>query len=205
MIPTVADNSCANGGLQWAYIADLKLSGANQPANLRVMPPSATGIANPATLAGGWTGNCDYSPSQLSNFYGYELGCNDFALMYRGFVYAGISGTYNFIITLAEDLVSVWVGDADVVRDNYGLSNTFIDSRRNGKNPFATYTATAGTYIPLRILLNQATGPFAVGLTIQAPDGTIILDGRGQNQNLVQFACDGSTRAWLPWGAELPS
>lgn len=166
------------------------------------MPPTITGVANPATLAGGWTGNCDYSPTQLSNFYGYQLSCDRFAFMYRGFVYAGISGTYNFIITLAEDVVSVWAGDVNVVRANYGLVDTFIDNRGNGKYSFGTYTATAGTYIPLRILLNQANGPFAVGLTIQAPDGTIVLDSRGQDDNLVQFACDGSTLPWLPWGAE---
>lgn len=202
-VPSLADNSCANAGMQWAYYSDPTLAALIDPGVLRTTAPAADGVADSygATAVAGWGDNCDNLPGYMAGFYNTVQYCVYFAFAFRGYVYAGISGDYVFTITTADDIVNVWIGNDDVVRDGYDVDNISI-SNRGGSLTF-TYTAVAGTYIPLRVVLNQITGPWSEGLSIQAPDGGFILSTAGTTQNLVQFGCGGSTPAWLPWGSEV--
>lgn len=172
--------------------------GSSNPHALAVNgPPPNTGAEYPASVVGSYRGLCN-NPSDLIQLYNAVLPCAYWDWMHRGFVYAGTSGDYTFTLPPGvDDSVYVWAGDADIVRSNYYLYNAVLINQGT-----FVYTATAGEYIPLRVQFNQVTGPWQFGLTITAPDGSIILDGHGQASTLVQYACDGSTSAWLPWGSE---
>lgn len=192
--------------MQGAYYSDPHIAALLDPGVLRTTTPSAAGVADPAAVVGHWADDCDYYPGLTADFYGTPQPCVYFAFAFRGFVYAAAAGDYAFAITVADDLVSAWVGgdgDGDVVRGGYDVDNISI-SNRGGPLAF-TYTAAAGTYIPVRVVLNQITGPWSEGLSIQAPDGTFILGPAGATENLVQFGCGGSTFTWLPWGSEVSS
>lgn len=68
----------------------------------------------------------------------------------------------------------------------------------------ATYLATYGEYIPLRILFAQGDGPFGFNVVVTAPDGTVILDEySSESEYLVQYACqEGLAPAYAPFGQE---
>lgn len=198
-IPTLPPTTCSNAGLQWAYWSDPTLGFANVPGALQSAAPIATGVATVASQAGAWAASCP--AGSTASFYGTTLPCQLFAFQYRGYFYAPLAGSYIFTIYYADDLVSLWVGNTDVVRSGYTADNVNAANRVGSSLTFA-YTATAGQYVPVRFLLNQATGPYGQGITVTGPDGTTYLGGALAASNWVQFACDGSTQAWLPWGAE---
>lgn len=205
VIASAADNSCNNSGAQWAYWTDPQLAGAVDPGVLRTTSTLADGVANPATELSFWYGNCDsYAPYYISPFYNANEICVYFAFGFRGFVYAATAGDYVFTLTAADDLVNAWIGDDDIVRSGYSLDNINI-SNRGGDSLTYTYTAVAGEYIPMRVVLNQVTGPWAQAFTIVAPDGSYIVGPSGATSNFVQFGCNGATFSWLPWGSETSS
>ncbi|KAF3765401.1 hypothetical protein M406DRAFT_54432, partial [Cryphonectria parasitica EP155] len=80
----------------------------------------------------------------------------------------------------------MWVGNEQIEYSGYTGNNANVVS--NTGNTVAV-NANQGQYIPLRFAFAQATGPYAFGVTIQAPDGSTILDGSGNTANLIQFSC----------------
>lgn len=68
-----------------------------------------------------------------------------------------------------------------------------------------TYAATAGEYIPLRIVFSQGTGPFEFAIDVTAPDGTGVLSaGTMTSDFLAQQSCDDvSAPVYAPYGAEI--
>lgn len=185
--------------MQWAFWIDQDMVGTHDPQAFALMTPPDSGSADPASLAGSYSGFCPYEDNtELIQFYNASGPCSQWDLQHRGFVYAGASGDYTFALPAGiDDNAYVWVGDSTVVRSTYNSSNAVL--RNSGS---FSYTANAGEYFPLRIQYVQDVGPWVFGLSITAPDGSIILNGSTQSSALVQYACDGSTTEWLPWGGE---
>lgn len=186
--------------MQWAFWIDQDMVGANDPQTMALMTPTDSGSADPASLAGSYSGFCPYEDnSDPTQFYNTSGPCAYWDLQHRGFVYAGASGDYTFALPAGvDDRAYVWLGDDDaVVRSTYNSSNAVLT---NGGS--FSYTANAGEYIPLRVQYVQDVGPWVFGLTITAPDDSVILNDSTQSSALVQYACDGSTAGWLPWGNE---
>lgn len=147
-IPTVPDTSCGNPGMQWAFWIDQDIVGTHDPQAFALMTPPDSGTADPASLAGFYSGFCPYEDdTELIQFYNASGPCSHWDLQHRGFVYAGASGDYTFSLpTGIDDNAYVWVGDDIVVRSTYNSSNAVL----NNSGSFS-YTANAGEYVPLRI------------------------------------------------------
>jgi hypothetical protein len=203
------DLSCSNQGVQFAYYpspfgvnSDGVYSQFN-PTYFKSLAPTVLGVAG---SAGGIGGSCASSSSTF-NFYGYTENCNNIALNYRGYLYAGQTGTFTFSITSADDIVLVWAGQAAYsgwTRANALLDVTYPELGSGTGGIVGTYAATAGQYIPLRILFSQGDGPFAFGVQITAPDGTVVLSASSSSSDyLVQNSCDGTTApAYAAFGSE---
>lgn len=157
---------------------------------------------------GGFGGGCASSSSTF-NLYGYTERCSLFTLNYRGYLYAGQTGTFTFTISSADDLALVWAGAnaySGWTRANALLDVTYTKlGNLPGGTISGTYAAIAGEYIPMRIVFAQGGGPFGFVATVTAPDGTVILDGGSStNRFLVQYSCDGAMAAppYAPFGQE---
>ncbi|KAI0133894.1 GLEYA domain-containing protein [Xylariales sp. AK1849] len=206
------DISCSNQGIQFAYYPSPFGTNSDgvysqfDPTYFKTVDPTVSGVAG---SAGGIGGSCPYSSSTFS-FYGYTENCNNLALNYRGYLYAGQTGTFTFSITAADDIVLVWAGQAAYsgwTRSNALLDVTYPevgDGTGAGGTITGTYSAIAGQYIPLRILFSQGDGPFGFGVQVTAPDGTVVLDASsGSSDLLVQQSCDGTTApAYAAYGSE---
>ncbi|KAH8807920.1 GLEYA domain-containing protein [Xylogone sp. PMI_703] len=206
------DNSCNNQGVQFAYYPNP--FGGNYDGDYTQFDPTyfktdAPAISGVAGSAGGISGGCPYASSTF-NFYGYTENCNYIALNYRGYLYAGQSGTFTFRVFSADDIVLIWAGPdayAGWTRSNALIGITYPElgaGGGGGGSVSASYTAVAGEYIPLRILFAQGDGPFGFNIEITAPDGSIILSASSStSEYLVQFSCDGTTAPpYAPFGAE---
>ncbi|KUI66791.1 hypothetical protein VM1G_02265 [Cytospora mali] len=206
------DLSCSNQGVEFGYYSSpfgVNNDGAYtrfNPTYFKTVQPKVSGIAG---SAGGIGGSCANSYSTFS-FYGNTEYCDYIALNYRGYLYAGQSGTFTFDITAADDIVLVWVGSTAYsgwTRANALLDVTYPElgaGTGGGGTITGTYVATAGEYIPLRIVFSQGDGPFGFGIDITAPDGTVVLSADTTTSDfLVTESCDGvSAPAYAPYGAE---
>lgn len=206
------DISCSNQGVEFAYYPSpfgVNSDGVYSkfdPAYFKSVSPVVSGVAG---SAGGISGSCPYSSSTF-NFYGYTENCNYLALNYRGYLYAGQTGTFTFTISSADDIVLIWAGAAAYsgwTRANALLDVTYPEigsGSGNGGSIVATYAATAGDYIPLRILFSQGDGAFGFNVGISAPDGTVVLSASSSTSDyLIRNSCDGtSAPAYAPYGSE---
>ncbi|KAH6653178.1 GLEYA domain-containing protein [Truncatella angustata] len=206
------DLSCNNQGAEFAYY--VSPFGVNRdgvysqfdPTYFKSINPVVSGVAG---SAGGISGSCPYTSSRFS-FYGYTENCNNIALNYRGYLYAGQTGTFTFEVSSADDIVLVWAGAAAYsgwTRANALLDVTYPEigaGSGNGGSIVGTYATTAGTYIPLRILFSQGDGPFGFNVKVTAPDGTVVLSASSSTSDyLVTHSCDGtSAPAYASYGAE---
>ncbi|KAH8880831.1 hypothetical protein GQ53DRAFT_833005 [Thozetella sp. PMI_491] len=195
------DTSCGNQGLQWAYYRNPFTNEANNyqqfdPTYFKTQPTVAQGFTG---SAGGIGGNCPYSSSTF-NFYGLTELCQYMAINYRGYLYAGQTGTYTIGISAADNIVLMWMGPnaySGWSRPNAQLVTTYTSI---GAGVRTIYSATIGEYIPIRTLFANGGGPFGFGITITAPDGTVILDKSSSTSSyLVQYPCD--RNLGLPYGA----
>lgn len=167
------------------------------------MTPQCQGAAN--TIAG------FRAPNEGNNAFSiYGSDCtfngNYFALDHVGYIYAPSTGTYTITTQDTDDAIFLWVGDkavrgwsrdnADAVtnfRSNYGISST-------------GFTATAGSYTPIRIMYAQAQGGGGFRFKITAPVGGELLASDEQASGyIVQFGCGADAQvapAFPGWGNE---
>lgn len=201
------DTSCNNQGVQVAYYNNpfgVNSDGSYSqfdPTYFKTTIPGATSIAS---SAGGIGGSCSDSYSTF-NFYGYTENCNYIALNYRGYLYAGQTGDFDFSISSADDIVLVWAGDA--AYSGWTRSNALIDvtytelgaGTGGGGKITGSYAASKGQYIPLRVLFAQGDGPYGFNIQVTAPDGTVVLDANSATSEfLVQYSCDGTSAPAYP-------
>lgn len=206
------DTSCNNQGVQFAYYPSpfgVNTDGVYSqfdPTYFKTATPVVSGTAG---SAGGISGSCPNSFSTF-NFYGNTENCNNIALNYRGYLYAGQSGTFTFTISSADDIVLIWAGS--FAYSGWNRANAFLDvtypelgaGAGSGGSISASYVAVAGEYIPLRILFSQGDGPFGFNIAVTAPDGSVVLSaGSTTSEFLVQYSCDGTTAPpYAPFGQE---
>jgi len=195
------DQSCENQGIQVAYYSNSYQTTDDaystfDPTYLKTTTPGFSAVTS---SAGGISDSCDNGSEE---FYGNTGSCNQFALNYRGYLYAGQTGTFTFSVSQADNLVLIWAGSlaySGWTRSNAFMDVTFQELGGGGGAGTATYTASAGQYIPLRIVFAQGTGPFNYALQVTAPDGTVVLNGNSAtNKFLVQHSCDGTSAPAYP-------
>ncbi|THY24045.1 hypothetical protein D6D01_05731 [Aureobasidium pullulans] len=132
---------------------------------------------------------------------------NYFYLSHKGYFFAQVTGYYNFTIKDADDIAYVWMGDAAYSGWTGGPNGgNYVAKARCCWPPENTNTTTywmeAETYVPFRIVLGQQDGSTSLGLTITAPDGTVILQTGKESDYVVQYSCDGSAPPFPDWGYE---
>ena len=142
--------------------------------------------------------------------------CYPMSVLYRGYVYAAIAGTYTFTMASPDDAVFLWVGD--LARTGWNSTNARINLRYQATAGLTTtYTAlTAGTYIPIRVVAvnggaqsgGTSNNPFSWSMTATNPYGIDYDVGTSANPgsaNLVRFSCDTTTAPMFPYsvGSEL--
>jgi hypothetical protein len=141
--------------------------------------------------------------SSTFDFDGSTQNCNNFTLVYRGYLYAGQTGTYDFSVTASDDAALAWAGPAAYSgwsRANDLPDVTFFDGGRY----YGSYNAVAGDYVPIRIIFSQGIGDFNMGVQITAPDGSTALDTVSPSPFLVQKSCNGKAAPPFPsFGQEI--
>lgn len=132
---------------------------------------------------------------------------NYFYLSHKGYFYAQVTGNYNFTIKDANDVAYVWMGENAFTGWTGGPNGgNYVAKARCCWPPENTNTTTyyleAQTYVPFRIVLGQQDGSTSLGLTITAPDGTVILETGKESDYVVQYSCDGTAPPFPDWGDE---
>lgn len=114
-----------------------------------------------------------------------------FALNHRGYIFAEVTGTYTFSLSVPDDISMMWVGPTAYsgwTRANANVLNYY------GSGATRTYQMDLleGEYYALRIMFGQAQGGAIFAASITAPDGTVILDSDSSpSPYLIQYSCDG--------------
>lgn len=197
------DLSCNNQGVQWAYYYNN--DGGNNdgvysqfnPAKFKTVQPGMSGVAGSAA---GFSYSCP-STSSTVNLYGYTTNCNYLVLNYRGYLYASQSGSFTFTVGDVDDFVEIWVGS--IAYSGWTRANADAEYTLNDSGSFS-FDATAGEYVPIRVMFAQGYGVISFSLEITAPDGTVVLGADSTTSDyLVQQSCDGtSAPAYPAFGSE---
>lgn len=154
------------------------------------------GVAN---IASGYNvGTCESSTSTAVLYTGGPATtCGKMAVMYRGYIFASLAGTYTFSSISVDDGAFYWVGAN--AKSGWTTANAAMKPVYNAAGLTTTFTAPIeGTYIPYRIILinNQAGinggGGSGYAMTVKDPYGVQIDIGAG-SLNVAQYSCDGSS------------
>nr|RBQ95086.1 hypothetical protein FVER53263_05717 [Fusarium verticillioides] len=133
----------------------------------------------------------DDSPEQLWQYR---------AVNHRAYLYAPESGDYVVTIPNSDEITLIWFGDNALsgwTRENANLEQDYP----GGTSKSYTIHLEAGTYTPFRLLWANAQGDLNFIAEVQAPDGTVIVNGDGSdNKYFVRFACDESTTPFPEFG-----
>ncbi|TIA50302.1 hypothetical protein D6C79_03123 [Aureobasidium pullulans] len=198
-------SDCNNKGYLFAYYGNEPYG--NDVANMNAtytkqMTPTYNSTTNQGVGIYGseWSSVSLYGSSQMYSD-------NYFYLSHKGYFFAQVTGYYNFTIKDADDIAYVWMGDAAYSGWTGGPSGgNYVAKARCCWPPENTNTTTywmeAETYVPFRIVLGQQDGSTSLGLTITAPDGTVILQTGKESDYVVQYSCDGTAPPFPDWGYE---
>ncbi|THZ71329.1 hypothetical protein D6C85_05359 [Aureobasidium pullulans] len=198
-------SDCNNKGYLFAYYGNEPYG--NDVANMdatytKQMTPTYNSTTNQGVGIYGseWSSVSLYGSSQMYSD-------NYFYLSHKGYFFAQVTGYYNFTIKDADDIAYVWMGDAAYSGWTGGPSGgNYVAKARCCWPPENTNTTTywmeAETYVPFRIVLGQQDGSTSLGLTITAPDGTVVLQTGKESDYVVQYSCDGTAPPFPDWGYE---
>ncbi|KAK9783904.1 hypothetical protein SCAR479_00463 [Seiridium cardinale] len=193
---------CGNQGLQWAEYPNRQgdNSGTGKydnfnPALYKNQIPHSEGITSTA-------GGIDALGGQRITVYGSSVQFDGdyFAVDHKGYIFAPTTGTYKFTMSQVDDTVFLWLGSN--AQSGWTRANAALIV--NLGSDTATVDVTAGQYLPIRIMFAQGQGKASFKLSIEAPDGSILVDSNTQQSPyVVQFSCD---RVLAPrfsdWGVE---
>ncbi|RBR16959.1 hypothetical protein FVER53590_05717 [Fusarium verticillioides] len=197
-----ADQSCDNAGLEYA-IYQHSFHNDNPPDFssfdvdfFHTATPTHEGETTRIGITPGTHSDTvfaiyDDSPEQLWQYR---------AVNHRAYLYAPESGDYVVTIPNSDEITLIWFGDNALsgwTRENANLEQDYP----GGTSKSYTIHLEAGTYTPFRLLWANAQGDLNFIAEVQAPDGTVIVNGDGSdNKYFVRFACDESTTPFPEFG-----
>ncbi|KAG9505095.1 hypothetical protein J7337_002061 [Fusarium musae] len=197
-----ADQSCDNAGLEYA-IYQHSFHNDNPPDFssfdvdfFHTATPTHEGETTRIGITPGTHSDTvfaiyDDSPEQLWQYK---------AVNHRAYLYAPESGDYVVTIPNSDEITLIWFGDNALsgwTRENANLEQDYP----GGTSKSYTIHLEAGTYTPFRLLWANAQGDLNFIAEVQAPDGTVIVNGDGSdNKYFVRFACDESTTPFPDFG-----
>jgi hypothetical protein len=181
------DVSCGNAGLQWAFYSEASLAALDDFNNIKLHQPIAAGVTSALQY---FAAECPNPDSEFTLFDATES-CLYFFVDYRGYIYAGQTGSYTFTISSVDDNMFIWAGPEAYSGWTHANTVTALSGAVSG-TATGNFNAVRGDYIPVRIVWSQANGPYYFGVQVTAPDGTMVLD-ETDSSLVVQFSCDGTT------------
>jgi len=202
--PLLPDLSCGNQGLQWALYDNKVPDGSNLAwaANNPGFFPERFQKARLTTT--GITKSLGISDYASKGVYGSRPNNPEYMVInHKGYVCAQTAGVYTFNFPACDDTGVLWVGPG--AYKGYTRANANALRFWGDVSPrTVTYTATAGEYIPVRIMVANTGGIGSFSFTITGPDGKVIIDDKTQScPFIVQYSCDKTTAPrFAAFGAE---
>ena len=194
---------CNNEGLQWALYPNNQ--GNNWDSAYRVFDPTIYASQQPTQKnITSQIGSFYWSGGSETIYDSQPFEVADFTLDHRGYILAPQSGIYNFrFVNTIDDIGLIWLGPAAYSGWNRGNAAAVLAYQTTGSMA-ATWMANAGDYIPFRVMYANAQGVAVLNFSVNAPDGTILIDGGTRlTDNVIQFSCDQTTAPPFPaWGSE---
>ncbi|KAM5387453.1 hypothetical protein ACJA88_001805 [Fusarium oxysporum] len=197
-----ADQSCDNAGLEYAiyehtfYNSDPPHFSSFDPTFFHTATPTFQGETTRIGIPPGTASDTSfaiYDDSPVQRFQ-YK------AVNHQAFLYAPDTGDYKVTIPNSDEITLIWFGTKAIsgwTRQNADLEQDYP----GGTSKSFTIHLTAGTYTPFRLLWANAQGDLNFIAEVQAPDGTVIVNGDGSNNRyFVRFACDESTPSFPAFG-----
>ncbi|KAK2132052.1 GLEYA domain-containing protein [Fusarium oxysporum II5] len=197
-----ADQSCDNAGLEYAiyehtfYNSDPPHFSSFDPTFFHTATPTFQGETTRIGIPPGTASDTSfaiYADSPVQRFQ-YK------AVNHQAFLYAPDTGDYKVTIPNSDEITLIWFGTKAIsgwTRQNADLEQDYP----GGTSKSFTIHLTAGTYTPFRLLWANAQGDLNFIAEVQAPDGTVIVNGDGSdNRYFVRFACDESTPSFPAFG-----
>ncbi|EXM15677.1 hypothetical protein FOTG_15984 [Fusarium oxysporum f. sp. vasinfectum 25433] len=199
---SAADQSCDNAGLEYAiyehtfYNSDPPYFSSFDPTFFHTATPTFQGETTRIGIPPGTASDTSfaiYAGSPVQRFQ-YK------AVNHQAFLYAPDTGDYKVTIPNSDEITLIWFGTKAIsgwTRQNADLEQDYP----GGTSKSFTIHLTAGTYTPFRLLWANAQGDLNFIAEVQAPDGTVIVNGDGSNNRyFVRFACDESTPSFPAFG-----
>ncbi|EXL60866.1 hypothetical protein FOCG_00140 [Fusarium oxysporum f. sp. radicis-lycopersici 26381] len=199
---SAADQSCDNAGLEYAiyehtfYNSDPPHFSSFDPTFFHTATPTFQGETTRIGIPPGTASDTSfaiYDDSPVQRFQ-YK------AVNHQAFLYAPDTGDYKVTIPNSDEITLIWFGTKAIsgwTRQNADLEQDYP----GGTSKSFTIHLTAGTYTPFRLLWANAQGDLNFIAEVQAPDGTVIVNGDGSNNRyFVRFACDESTPSFPAFG-----
>lgn len=209
-------SACGNKGVQFAFYGQPTYTegdnvGNVEPSNYANRAPT---WEDTTTKVGGIDVNVYNNVAIQIYDTGREVSSQYFILNHRGYVscevsksvlrsvlteyqiFAQVAGTYTFTLSNPDDIVFLWLGAK--AQSGWNRGNAAAYAPLSGYAT-TTYTLEAGQYLPFRIFFGQQGGPVRFAFSIQAPDGTTILDNNtSESDFIVQYSCDETSAPRYP-------
>lgn len=150
---------------------------------LRDQDPTATGTSKSL----GVDTQCE--GDETTDVYGDEYDGDTLSTIVQniGYFHLSKSGTYTFRLTNADEAIFLWTGDK--AKEGWTQGNADAKAayvRGSSEDGSFEVDATAGEYIPYRILWANSVGCGGFQVQVNDPDGETII-GRGQDNDDGQF------------------
>ena len=154
---------------------------------------------------GGFSADGGQAISPYDSFMGAPVDYN--VIDHRMYLHPTTSGVYTFSVSVADDLVALWLGSSAV--SGFSLDNTDFKWEWGGQ-PWSSYQYTVspsavGTFIPMRILWANNGGRGALGMSVTDPNGHEILGATSTVDDQIVWRCVLTDKAptWPPWESEV--
>ncbi|EWC44961.1 hypothetical protein DRE_01020 [Drechslerella stenobrocha 248] len=190
-----ADLSCGNTGVEVAIFANPYTPASSIPAeNFKgradLQPAGSTFVSRIGFRSTAWTNPYGLTPPSLSPLA--------YALLWRGYFYAPVAGTYRFTIFSADDYAAVWLG-ATALTGWTGQNANAARLLSDGATPASgTADLTAGQYLPIRVLLATVGGNIALDFEIVHSSGLYYARTNTTSPWLVSGACGSGSAPRFP-------
>ncbi|KAI1765274.1 GLEYA domain-containing protein [Hypoxylon sp. FL1150] len=197
---------CSNEGWDWAYYSNpIHNDGEDYPGfradvyktQIPVYKTQIPVYVGTTPWIGGHLGYTD-AGLDTTIFYGSspQLNSTYFALNHHAYLYACEPGTYQFDVSLVDDVVLAWVGDAaysgwtDANADAKAVWTFLGGAGQHYGSASFRRDLDGGRFYPMRFVFADAQGGGNFNLTITSPSGVIVHQSGRDSDWVVRTSCD---------------
>ncbi|KAI6093483.1 GLEYA domain-containing protein [Hypoxylon rubiginosum] len=195
---------CFNEGWDWAYYSNPRHNDGEDYPGFRadVYKTQAPVYSGTTPWIGGHLGYTQANPD-TTIFYGSspQLNSTYFALDHHAYLYACERGTWQFDVSLVDDVVLAWVGDAaysgwtDANADVKAVWTFLGGAGQHYGSASFSKDLDGGRFYPMRFFFANAQWGGNFNLTITSPSGVIVHQSGRNSDWVVQSSCGLDTSA----------